>query len=70
MQSLDQEWFEYLRKNDIEMSYPVSKVEIPERISNSPDNIIVDEHIPEQIVSHEYELSISTKTEKCILKRN
>lgn len=66
MQSLDQEWFEYLRKNDIEMSYPVSKVEIPEIISNSPDNI-VDDHIPEQIVSHEYELSISTKTEKLFL---
>lgn len=61
MLTIDEEWFQYLKKNNIEMSYPVPKIAIPEQISDIP---VVS---PEQIVSHDYELSISTKTEKLFL---
>ena len=61
MLTIDEEWFQYLKKNNIEMSYPVPKIAISEQISDIP---VVS---PEQIVSHDYELSISTKTEKLFL---
>jgi hypothetical protein len=62
MATLDDEWINYLRTNGIDMSYE-RDIEIVE-----PEKIVNEISIKsEKNVSHDYDLSISTKTEKLFL---
>lgn len=64
MTQLDDEWNDYLKSNGINMSYMI------EDNIEKPDDIVVDNETNlkcEKVVSHDYELSISTKTEKLYL---
>lgn len=65
MMSLDDEWLQYLVKNNVEMSYPEPNIEA---YNETVVNEISASRLPTKpIVSHEYELLISTKTEKLFL---
>ena len=63
MTSLDNDWIEYLKKNGIDMSY--SKDLIDNIVEEK--EIIIEKNEENKVVLHEYELSISTKTEKLFL---
>ena len=66
MTSLDNEWIEYLKQNGIDMSY--SKDFIDDIVEEKEITIAENKENKEnKVVSHEYELSISTKTEKLFL---
>jgi hypothetical protein len=63
MTQLDDEWNNYLKSNGINMSYTIEEnIEKPKILINN-DTILKCE----KVVSHDYELSISTKTEKLYL---
>lgn len=63
MTQLDDEWNDYLKSNGINMSYMIEEnIEKPAILVNSETNLKC-----EKVVSHDYELSISTKTEKLYL---
>jgi hypothetical protein len=68
MNTLDDEWIQFLKQNGIDMSYTKEH-------EGHNDEEIIDNVLPQIVcdvketkeVSHEYELSISTKTEKLFL---
>ena len=71
MNKLDDEWMQFLKKNGIDMSY--AKEPIDEQDDDEEENA---ENVMSQVlgedkeikeVTHKYELSISTKTEKLFL---
>ena len=71
MNTLDDEWIQFLKKNGIDMSYTKEPIEEQdyddeENVDNEMSQVLgEDKEIKE--VTHEYELSISTKTEKLFL---
>jgi TATA-box binding protein (TBP) (component of TFIID and TFIIIB) len=61
---LDDEWFQYLKVNGLEISYPITYNDIIVK----PQLLILNNDIKRQCdVKHDYELSISTKTKVLFL---
>lgn len=63
MTTLDEEWIGYLKNNGIDMSYAIDEENIVESVVKNETTML----LCERNVSHDYELSISTKTEKLFL---
>jgi hypothetical protein len=73
MDTLDDEWIQFLKKNGIDMSYTKEPIYEEQEDDEEPDEEIIENIMSQgggkefKEVNHEYELSISTKTEKLFL---
>lgn len=67
MTTLDDEWIEYLKNNGVDMSYETECETEINKVWKEDDCETFVENVVERVVTHEYELSISTKTEKLFL---
>ena len=69
MTTLDDEWLEYLKNNGVDMSYDIDNDTITVDDDSKEDREIYDK-VGDKTVTHEYDLSISTKTEKLFLNNS
>ena len=71
MNTLDDEWIQFLKQNGIDMAYTKEPIEEQDDDDDDDDEIIDTRGIggvkETKEVTHEYDLSISTKTEKLFL---
>ena len=69
MNTLDDEWKQFLKQNGIDMSYAKEPIEEQDDEEQDDEEIVENVMLRKEVkeVTHEYELSISTKTEKLFL---